>query len=514
MPPADAVPAVDEGWQRVHPLTPLIKSWQIVVVILIFVAQDFGRNAVQQQRSPWDEVGQLGKLSGRFIAGGGALLVAALGLIVLGMFLSWRMTKYRISADALELHHGILTRHQRRARLDRLQAVDVSQPLLARITGLARLTLEVAGSGDSRVELAYLTEREALSLRAHLLARAAGLKYDTAEAPLAPESPVVEVPLGRLIGSLVLSGAMAALLVIFLGLSAGAFVLGAFAPVAALLTVLIGSVGALWRRFSNGFGFTLAASPDGLRVRRGLLEHRAQTVPPGRVQAIRVEQPLLWRGTGWWRVKVNVAGYRGREDRGVGSEDVLLPVGTRAEAVRVLALLVPDLGDLDGDDAHAVVDAAMTGSGPGLGFVTAPPAARWLDPIGWWRIGYRVTGGVLLIRQGVLQRACEIVPHARTQSLGVKQGPLQRALRLASFAVHSTPGPVSPVVPHLGSVVAARLLDEQAARARQARAVAGPERWMEELAGQPGVQPGVEPGVQSGVQDGAGSTALPDQGRR
>jgi putative membrane protein len=61
----------------------------------------------------------------------------------------------------------------------------------------------------------------------------------------------------------------------------------------------------------------------------------------------------------------------------------------------------------------------------------------------------------------------------------VRQAVLQRTLGLASFHLHSTPGPISPVVPHLSTADAARLLAEQADRARHARATAGPERWME-----------------------------------
>jgi putative membrane protein len=56
---------------------------------------------------------------------------------------------------------------------------------------------------------------------------------------------------------------------------------------------------------------------------------------------------------------------------------------------------------------------------------------------------------------------------------------LQRALGVASLHVHSTPGPVEPVVPHLRAHAAAGLLQDQAARARRARRLALPERWLE-----------------------------------
>ena len=201
-------PAQDQGarladgeWHRVHPLTPAIRSWQLVIFILLIAVQNVGGDVAQ---------GDLPSLSaphpgGRLLAGGGAVVLAIV-LAVLGVaWLSWRMTRFRVTVDALELHSGVLFRQQRRARLDRLQAVDVVQPLFARLAGLARITLEVAGGSGSAVTLSYLTESQATSLRNHLLARAAGLHYETDEAPEAPEHHVVDVPAPRLIGSLLLS---------------------------------------------------------------------------------------------------------------------------------------------------------------------------------------------------------------------------------------------------------------------------------------------------------------------
>ncbi|MEK8227635.1 PH domain-containing protein [Oerskovia sp. M15] len=107
-----------------------------------------------------------------------------------------------------------------------------------------------------------------------------------------------------------------------------------------------------------------------------------------------------------------------------------------------------------------------------------PPPGRILDPIAWRRNGFTVTGRALVLRRGRLVRRVEVVPHERTQSLGLQQGPWQRRLGVATFAAHSVPGPVTPSVPHLDQHVAGALMDEQARRAREARAHAGPELWM------------------------------------
>ena len=477
--PADAVaPVAAVGrWHRVHPFTPVIRSWQVFAVLLVYLGQDVFQNVLRGDVD-LETASRLTRARGWVLAGGGLVVLVVVGLGSLVVYLSWRFTRYRVTHTALELEHGVLSRRQRQAPLDRLQAVDIVQPLLARIVGLSRLTLEVAGGGDSRIELAYLTDTQARRLRNHLLAAAAGVRYETAEAPEAPEHLVLTVPVGRLVASLALSGAS-----VWLGLGAIALVIGSIVSgnlsvASGAVAAFIGVGGALWRQFSSGFGFRVATSPDGLRLRHGLLEQRTQTVPPGRVQAVRVSQPLLWRAAGWWRVQLNIAGY-GRHGGDRVEAGLLLPVGTRDEAVAVLSFVLADLGVADVEHPGSVVDAGLTGTFGAGGFTPSPRAARWVDPVGWRRNGYRVTATALLLRRGVLHRQLDVVPHARTQSCGVRQGPLQRRLGVASFALHSTPGPITPVVAHLATDVVARLLDEQVLRARRARAGAGPERWME-----------------------------------
>ena len=474
----------DGDWHRVHPLTPAVHSWQVLVVLLVVALQDIGQNLVRQAGAGPESRGRGGDGPGPDT--GAALLhfgVPALGLaivVITGLLvLSWRLTRYRVTAEALELRHGVLVRRQRRARLDRLQAVDVVQPLVARIFGLARLKLDVAGGAGSNIELSYLTDTQAQQLRNYLLAAAAGLTYDTPHAPEAPEHPVAEVPVPRLIASLaldlgLLAGVVATVAVVTVG-----FVAAGFGAIGGFLPMAIAVVTVAWRRFAGGFGFTVRVSPDGLRLRHGLLEHRAQTVPPGRVQAVSLVQPLLWRVPGWWRVVVNVAGYGGRGDH-QRSENELLPVGTREQAVALLALVLPDLGLDPGEDALAIVGAGLDGdSRRPDGYLSSPRSARWVDPVGWRRNGVRVTHQALLIRRGRLRRRLDVVPHARTQSCGLAQGPLQRVLGVASLQVHSTRGPIDPVVPHLRLAQAAALLDDQAARARLARRLATPDRWLE-----------------------------------
>lgn len=489
-------------WRKVHKVTPVLNAWKIIVAIIaVFVF-----NNVEMAGDLLDAAGSDDFPWGLFwlIAVGSVVLLVA----VIGIYsaLAWRRMRYAVGADAVHLHRGILFRSERLARLNRIQAVDVVQPLLGRLFGLAQLRIEVAGGENSDVTIAFLREEDAQSLRAEILARASGAwtepdaaapadgpldaaaagdartstapaGADAAQAPLrtvaqAPERQLLEVSPGRLVGSLLRSGTMLSFLVFLAALVAVAIGVGELAPLTGALPGLLGWGTYVWGRFAGEFGFKVAISPDGVRLRHGLLETRAQTLPPGRVQAIRLTQPLLWRRKGWWRVDVDVAGYGVSVGSESGTRTVLLPVGERGDALTAMWLILPDLGE-----SPVVLDAALEGDGDAEGFITSPRSARWLDPVVWRRTGLRITRTALFMRTGRLNRSLVVVPHERTQSLGLQQGPLERRLGLADLVAHTVPGPFRAHVPHLAADVAGQLLLEQAERARGARAAEGPEEW-------------------------------------
>jgi len=54
--------------------------------------------------------------------------------------------------------------------------------------------------------------------------------------------------------------------------------------------------------------------------------------------------------------------------------------------------------------------------------------------------------GVVVLRQGAVWRQLTIVPEARLQSVAVSEGPVFRALNLATVRVHTVAGPISPAL--------------------------------------------------------------------
>ena len=88
-------------------------------------------------------------------------------------FFTWYFTRFVIDDEELRIETGWIFKKSKKIPFERLQSVDIIQPLAARIFGLAELRLE-AGAGDSTTKLRYLTRRQATRLRDYLLTRAHG----------------------------------------------------------------------------------------------------------------------------------------------------------------------------------------------------------------------------------------------------------------------------------------------------------------------------------------------------
>ena len=434
--PTPAAPSERAGLRHLHPLTPFLRGWAVMGALIAGVGQQ-----------------TMGDLGARTVL---TALAGAVVVVLVYGWLAWRATWYGVVGGDLVHEQGILFRRSRRVRLDRLQSVDVVRPLVARLLGLAELRLEVAGGSGPEAPLAYLSEGDALRLRAELLARAAGIAETT---PEAPERLLHRVPPVRLALSVLLSGATVAAVLGVLICVVAFVVTDEATLLLSLLTGVLGLLAVPVRRFVKHFEFTLAESPDGLRIRQGLTETRAQTVPPGRVQAIRVVRPFLWRLVGdWVSVQVTVAGYGGRT--GDEAASMLLPVGPRPVVDELLQRILP------GHDIGAVPLSGV------------PRRARLVDPLVWRRLAVGADGVVFVARRGLLQRELDVVPHAKPQSMRITQGPLQRRQRLATVHLDLTPGPVQVHAAHRDAAEAWTIVAAQAERSRRARSTAVRERWM------------------------------------
>ena len=393
----------EEGWQRLHPLSPLTSVGRLVpIVVLSFLLS-------------------LAHSGGHDSGVGYEPIVIGVAIVLFGL-VKWLVTRWKIDGDTLRIESGLIRRDSKRLPLARIQAVDVVRPLLARLLGVSELRIRLAGSGSSDGRLAYLSESTALELRARLLntsAPADVVAHEVSTHPPVPEHPMAAVATGRLLGSVLLSGLTLILLLIAVAL----LVLALTAPkvaaaVGGFLAIYIFSFASrLWRRLSNEFHFEAVEAPEGIRIRRGLLQTVSETVPFGRIQAIRKIEPLLWRPMGWCRLEVDIAGSTRKKQRGEGSgvaRKALLPVG-------------------DDRDAWHLVDRLIGGGTPTM--TPPPPRARAKAPLSYHFLAAGYDDRHAVCATGRLRKVTVWIPLEKSQSIRRVQGPAQRGLRLATVHV-------------------------------------------------------------------------------
>lgn len=501
-------PLSDGEWQRLHPLTPLLRGGLFLLVIIGIIVANLRERLIvlflpavtdlPPGVIPPDPVDFILANNLILIAAGGALAVLIVLLVIFR--LSWRFHTFRISDDDVEVRSGVLFRTHRRAPLDRVQGVNLTRPMVARLLGLAKL--EVVGAGlDSNVKLEYLSAKAAETVRGDILRLASGRRLaergvsspagsavqQAADAVAAgiqgivdgedfsdaePES-IVRIPFGRLVASRLLSGSTLMLVALIIAIIVGA----SLSTLWFLFTIVPAflAFGAYYvRSIARGLRYSIAPSPDGVRLTFGLFTTISEVVPPGRVHAIEVHQPLLWRPFGWWSISVNRLTGRGSTDSTTDPFAAVLPIGTRDDVERVLRILAPALPP---EEWSLVFRDGILGPIDDDPYVVTPRRVRLLRPLSWRRNGAVVTPDALFLRRGWVRRTLVIVPLARLQSVGLRQGPLGRATRTATLAAHVIPGTVRTSVGALDRDAALTLFDDTARATVAAAAEDRSHRW-------------------------------------
>jgi hypothetical protein len=527
--------------QRLHWLTPILKTWQLVLALLAFLAYQNLQEIreLSKQAENYHLLDDVGLVVLVVLVG----VVAFLAIMGLYAYVSWRCMSYTLDAKSITLHQGIIFKNKRSVYLERIQSVDINRTLVARLLGLGTVRIESAGGSGSNLDLSYLKNSELAGIRAQLLeaAFAAKAPHEGAAMGLAQMAPGAPVPgvqpasqpggqmpgqyvqgdhytqagqygagqyaagaqlqeqtlysvsTTRLIGSYLLTpalvvSAVAVIAIIITGVlalsgvsNAGA-IMGAGFGVFAAASAMASS---LWGRFNHDFNFSLAVSRVGLRLHGGLTQTYSRTLPPNRIHAVELTQPLMWRLKGWWRVEVLTAGVSGAsegtdstgENKANFTADSLLPVGDWGQALYALWLVIPEL-------ASANPQALLNNMAYGVGTANpsgdhlwcAPGRTRWLDPLLYKRNAVAVTDTAVLIRAGRFKRRLIVLTHERSQSLALSQGPFERLVDVANIKFDMVPGPIKPVIRHLDTGQARQLWAHQAHRARMRRAAE--ENWL------------------------------------
>ncbi|UYM05764.1 PH domain-containing protein [Solicola gregarius] len=435
--------------RRTHPASPLVRAWLWLLATLAWSA-----NAVLQDEP---------------ITLIGGVIVGAILLGLAAGYVAWAFTYFVIDGAELRIESGVFVKRSRRMPYERIQSVDIAQPFGARLFGLAELRIEMAGGEESRTQLRFLALDEARGLRQTLLERTASDVPFTPEEPAGTQRPdrlVTAVPNGRVIVAALLTSELITAIVVTCALLgalavnlAATALFGSDGFVATSLPLLLGIGGWLFTlvrsRVFEQWGFRLSYASRGLHIERGLFNRISQTVPLDRVQGVVVEQPLLWRPFGWYRMRVDTAGYtRGGDVKNDDSTSSVLPVGELATVRLVLSAMLPDREPLR------------------VPLIAAPRRSAWFAPIGW---RFRAVGydeRVIVVTRGWITHRIDVVPHAKTQSVRITQGPLQRRLALADLVIDTTKGPVDAHAYSRDATEVRELAMSQLDRARTSRRLA------------------------------------------
>lgn len=573
-PPAPQVPQ-EQKWWRADIRTFIMNLWFIILLAFGFF-QSIILNILTTPPNEWGaRLTQVFDENNSYFSATYSQLIgfAVLMLILVGGSIDWWFTRYSLDDLAIHRRSGFLFKKNRTIRLESVQSVDISRPLVTRLLGLSELRFEVADGSSEALHIKYVSARKAEALRRTAMAsinllrsEAAGRPVDVLpgsmqisaermpdadqlhqpfEAPygvpaqngtqqVAPQQgaqqpapdqfapyqdgtqqsapqqpaasrrgarmpmpvaadpsqpPIFRISNVRLIASIMLEHLVwlvpaVALMVgaaIFTAILAGespflifmAILPGTFAP-------MVGYVVALWTRFDGAANFKITlGGQGGVTLRYGFTGTHTQNVMVERIQALAVEQSILWRAFGWYRIKMTIAGIgiEKNDNQKLVTRNIALPVGNKQEALMVLRLLLPALDEAQAQVLLDTADGSLKSQKPQVpAMIVTPSSARWMDLLTWKRngvttVGYtagsvRATtridsdaarssvsehtrGDLLLIRGGYFIRTLSIVPVSRVLSVSRGQGPLQRAFGSASVHFGTVPGPVRTLMMHL-----------------------------------------------------------------
>ena len=447
-------------WHRLHPLSPLVRSGRHLTGLFILLIVLVAFNA---RKSGSD-----------FISEG-----VVIAVVLVAGIISWAVTRWRVDGAVLLIETGLLRRQSLRFPLSKVQAVDVVQTGLARVFGLAQIQLRMAGADSSDAKLVALRRADAQALREELLS----LSHATQSSPVtaapsnsattattattaatrpgaatpaevqADERVLFRVNTGRLVLGLVLSITGLMFAIIIAAIVVIAVLVHSPAANAYYLPFLVGVIIGVWRQFNGQYGTTVALAPDGLRLRSGLVQTTAETIRPGRVQAVRVAEPLVWRWLGWSRLEVDVAGPRQRRENRSESRRLraLVPVGSRAETEKMLGELVASRPEP----------------------TRRPPAqARWKAPLNYHFLAWGGDDRYVVASRGRVRRTTTWLPLEKVQSIRWVQGPVQRRLDLASVQLDVAGRRTSANITDRSTAEASEVLATLPAQTRAARQTA------------------------------------------
>lgn len=424
------------SYHRVHRMTPLLRLWSVILAVIAAFALNVNMEALRGIFAFVTGEHSAADLRDIGLALAGFIAVCAVVWLVSGVW--WRQMGYQLGEEELTLRRGVISKQQRTARYDRTQAVDVVEPVIARLFRLAAVRVETAGGQSSAIEIAYLKKRDAEALRAEILSRVHGEPHaeePAEEQPAEEEDNVLipEIPIARSLAAAALHVSTIVLL--------AALVFLVVTPMSLTITlpILLATVPRAWNVIDSSWRYTASLEDGVLNITYGLADRRRQNIRLERIHAVQVTQPFLWRPFDWYETRVSVAGYGGMASGEGSGSTRIVPVGKRSQARQFLP-----------------ADAAPT--------YASPARAKWVSPIDYRQQTVALTGDYVIVRAGRFNRRVQAIELRHIQELTLRRGPISQLLGLATVELDLVQGPVSMAARNLALADAHALLNRLRSR--------------------------------------------------
>ncbi len=423
-------------YHRVHRMTPLLRLWSVILAVIAAFALNVNMEALRGIIAFITGEHSAANLRDIGFALAGFIAVCAVVWLVSGVW--WRQMGYQLGEEELTLRRGVISKQQRTARYDRTQAVDVVEPVIARLFRLAAVRVETAGGQSSAIEIAFLTKRDAEALRAEILSRVHGEPH--AEEPAEVQSAegednvlIPEIPIARSLAAAALHASTIVLL--------AALVFLVVTPMSLTITlpILLATVPRAWNVIDSSWRYTASLDDGVLNITYGLADRRRQNIRLERIHAVQVTQPFLWRPFDWYETRVSVAGYGGTASGEGSGSTRIVPVGKREQARQFL-----------------LADAAPT--------YASPARAKWVSPIDYRQQTVALAGDYVIVRAGRFNRRVQAIELRHIQELTLRRGPISQLFGLATVELDLVQGPVKMAARNLALADAHALLNRLRSR--------------------------------------------------
>ncbi len=493
-----------DGWQRLSPLALVflvLSGLQRQVRENLFLFAGAGAGAAF---TDWLGLREL------------VLIVSVFFLLsVLGAMIYHRRFRFRLDDDAVRVRRGLIERKEVRVRFDRVQNIQLGQPLYFRPFGLVRFSLQTPGAADKEVELPGIHRSLAETMRDRISAARSGTDFADDKLADSDAAPAEDAILFRATpGRLFLHGLSSNQVWVIAGLffylagnllnrfeerleglfeeaagNAEALTLAApdwllgLSVVLALLLILFGLSGVL--ALVRFWGFELLESGDRLVASSGLFDRREQTVRQAKVTGLVLRQSAVGRLLGSWHVIVRQT--RSSDLESDGRKNAFVLPGLAVGDLELTRHLLPGL--VRPTELHGVSPrfrrfawsrllvvqllvlvglALLLGASHWALLLVAVLAALALPLLhlrfrhwGWARQGFR-----LWVRSGLLGHRLEGFDLRQVQQARITSSPSQRRHDLVSLELVLPHGAVA--IPFLPGNAAARLANEALALAESA----------------------------------------------